>query len=121
MDDGKGIIVVKLDKRPITYRRKIYARLSGVSETTSQFGKNFIVFISYEVAVLMNRSHAGHGAVWSQRLRSFVFKPLIKSERYKFHITLTARLRGGVFSDPLEPNVRYIPAFHSTLPINYYF
>ncbi len=40
----------------------------------------------------MDRSHASHGAVWSQRLRSFIFKPLIKSESFKFHIKLTARL-----------------------------
>jgi hypothetical protein len=90
MDDGKGTIVVKLDKRPITYRRKIYARLNRVNKTSCQFSKNFAVVISYEVAVLMDRSHASHGAVWSQRLRPFVFKPLIKSERYKFHIKLIA-------------------------------
>ncbi len=68
MDDGKGIIVVVLDKRPITYRRKIYARLSGVNETARQFSENFAVFISYEIAVPVDRSHAGHVAVRSLRI-----------------------------------------------------
>ena len=93
MDDGKGIIVVKLDKRPITYRRKVYARISRVNETTCQFSKNFVVFISYEVAIPVDRSHASHVAVGSLRLRSFVLKPLIKSESSKFHIKLSGHLR----------------------------
>ncbi len=92
MDDGKGIIVVKLEKCPITYRRKIYARLSRVNETARRFRENLAFFISYEVAVPADRGHASHGAVWSQRLRSFVFKPLIKSEHYKFHIKLMRQL-----------------------------
>ena len=87
MDDGKGVIVVELDKRPITYRRKIYARLSGVHETARQFSEHLAVFIPYEVAVPVDSGHASHGAFWSQRFRSFVFKPLIKSEGFKFHFS----------------------------------
>ena len=68
MNDGKGIIVVVLDKRPITYGRKVNARLSRVSETARQFSENFAVFISYEIAVPVDRSHAGHVAVRSLRL-----------------------------------------------------
>ena len=93
MDDGKGIIVVKLDKCPITYRRKIYARISRVNETTCQFSENFAVFISYEVAIPVDRSHASHVAVGSLRLRSFVLKPQIKSESSRFHIKLSGHIR----------------------------
>ncbi len=67
MDDGKGIIVVELDKCPITYRRKINARLSGVNETACQFSEYLAVFISYKVAVPVDSGHASHGAVGSQR------------------------------------------------------
>jgi len=122
MDDGKGVIVVELDKCPITYRRKVYARLSGVNETACRFSENFAGFISYEVAVPVDSGHARHGAVWSQRLRSFVFKPLIKSESYKFHNKLipglTRRFFGASQSNrKLDPF--YSQMFFWSEPINY--
>src|SRR4030065_4344 len=93
MNDGKRISVVVLDKRPIAYRRKVYARFSGVNETARRFSENFAVFISYEAAVLVDRGHASHVAVRSPRLRSFVLKPLIKSEISKFHAKLSGLIR----------------------------
>jgi len=105
MNDSKRISVVVLDKRPITYRRKVYARISSVNETTCQFSENFAVFISYEITVPVDRSHASHVAVGSPRLRSFVFKPLIKSESYKFHIRFNARVRRRLWRVAVDPQV----------------
>ena|SRR3990172_2355027 len=93
MNDGKRISVVVLDKRPIAYRRKVYARFSGVNETARRFSENFAVFISYEAAVPVDRGHASHVTVRSPRLRSFVLKPLIKSESSQFHSKLSGLVR----------------------------
>ena len=82
MNDGKGIRIVVLDKRPVTYRRKVCARISGKSKTARQFCENLAVFVSYEIAVPLDRGHASHGAVRSQRFRPFLLKPLIKPESF---------------------------------------
>ena len=85
MNDGERVIVMVLDKRPIAYGRKIHTRLGGVREIACKLGKNFALFISYETTVPVDRGHTSHTAVGSLRLCSFILKPFIESEGFKFH------------------------------------
>jgi hypothetical protein len=85
VNDGKRIVIVVLDQRPIANRGKVTARLNGVAETSRQLSENFAGVISYQVAVPVGRGHTCHRAVRPQRLRPFVVKPLVKSESCEFH------------------------------------
>ncbi len=87
MNDSKRIIVVIPNEYPVPDRRKVHGRLNRVSEIACQFSENLSVFISYEVAVSVHRSYTRYIAVRSLRFQFFILKPLIKSERSKFHIS----------------------------------